>query len=96
MLRNARPVGVLAFPGKKRYEGVRFNDICVTSGWVSVKFHVKICLHKYPVPNTWMAPYTHPNPNRDPQFLTNYFGYDSREKKLNFFNYANFIFNDNK
>ena len=26
------------FPGKKRYEGVRFNVISVTRGWVGVKF----------------------------------------------------------
>ena len=30
-----------SFPGKKHYEGVRFNVICVTRGWVGpwgVKF----------------------------------------------------------
>ena len=26
------------FPGKKRYEGVRFNVIRVTRGWVGVNF----------------------------------------------------------
>ena len=31
-------VGGVSFPGKKRYEGVRFNVICVTRGWVGVKF----------------------------------------------------------
>ena len=30
-------VGV-SFPGKKNYEGVRFNVISVTTGWVRVKF----------------------------------------------------------
>ena len=35
-------VGV-SFPGKKRYEGVRFNVISVTSGWVGVKFPGKKC-----------------------------------------------------
>ena len=29
------------FPGKKRYEGVRFNVISVTMGWVGVKFPEK-------------------------------------------------------
>ena len=40
MLRNAVGVGVGAcqFPGKKRYEGVRFNVIIVTRGCVGVKF----------------------------------------------------------
>ena len=28
----------VSFPGKKRYEGVRFNGISVTRGWVGVKF----------------------------------------------------------
>ena len=27
-------VGGVSFPGKKRYEGVRFNVICITRGWV--------------------------------------------------------------
>ena len=30
--------GVSAFPGKKHYEGVRFNVVSVTRGWVGVKF----------------------------------------------------------
>ena len=30
--------GGVSFPGKKRYEGVRFNVISVTRGWVGVKF----------------------------------------------------------
>ena len=30
--------GVSAFPEKKRYEGVRFNVISVTRGWVGFKF----------------------------------------------------------
>ena len=39
MLRNAvRGGGGVSFPGKKRYEGVRFNVISVTRGWVGVKF----------------------------------------------------------
>ena len=31
-------VGGLIFPGKKRYEGVRFNVISITWGWVGVKY----------------------------------------------------------
>ena len=38
MLRNAMGGGGSAFPGKKRYEGVRFNVISITMGWVGVKF----------------------------------------------------------
>ena len=44
VLRNAVPVGGggwgegVNFPGKKRYEGVRFNVISVTRGWVGVQF----------------------------------------------------------
>ena len=37
MLCNAVGEGV-SFPGKKRYEGVRFNIIIVMRGWVGVKF----------------------------------------------------------
>ena len=36
IVRNA--VGGVSFPGKKRYEGVRFNVISITRGWVGVKF----------------------------------------------------------
>ena len=32
VLRNAMGVGGVNFPGKKRYEGVRFNVIGVTRG----------------------------------------------------------------
>ena len=28
--------GGVSFPGKKRYEGVRFNVISITRGWVGV------------------------------------------------------------
>ena len=38
VLRNAIGGGGVSFPGKKRYEGVRFNVISVTRGWVGVKF----------------------------------------------------------
>ena len=31
-------VGGVQFSGKKRYEGVRFNVINVTRGWVGVQF----------------------------------------------------------
>ena len=36
VLRNA--VGDVNFPGKKRYECVRFNVIRIARGWVGVKF----------------------------------------------------------
>ena len=39
MLRNAvGGGGGVRFPGKKCYEGVRFNIISVARGWVGVKF----------------------------------------------------------
>ena len=41
MLRNADGSGGgggVKFSGKKRYEGVRFNVISVTRGWVGVQF----------------------------------------------------------
>ena len=34
MLRNADGVEGICFSGKKRYEGVMFNVISVTRGWV--------------------------------------------------------------
>ena len=43
VLRNADGVGVgvVRFSGKKRYEGVMFNVISVTRGWVGVQFPEK-------------------------------------------------------
>ena len=42
MLRNADGGrGCVIFSGKKRYEGVRFNVISVTRGWVGVQFPEK-------------------------------------------------------
>ena len=38
MLRNAGGVGGLIFPGKKGYEGVGFNVVSITRGWVGVRF----------------------------------------------------------
>ena len=38
MLRKAVGVGVSAFPENSVMEGVRFNVIRVTRGWVGVKF----------------------------------------------------------
>ena len=35
-------VGGVNFPGKKRYEGVRFNVISVTRGWNKVKQTMKM------------------------------------------------------
>ena len=34
-------VGGVSFSGEKRYEGVRFNVISVTRGWVGVQFPEK-------------------------------------------------------
>ena len=36
-------VGSVNFSGKKRYEGVRFDVIGVTRGWVGVRFPGKKC-----------------------------------------------------
>ena len=45
MLRNADGGGgVSTFSGKKRYEGVMFNVISVTRGWVGVQFPEKNAL----------------------------------------------------
>ena len=41
VLRNADGVGGVRFSGKKRYEGVMFNVISVTRGWVGVQFPAK-------------------------------------------------------
>ena len=42
VLRNADGGrGCVQFSGKKRYEGVRFNVISVTRGWVGVQFSGK-------------------------------------------------------
>ena len=38
MFHNAMGGGGVSVPGKKRYEGVWFNIISVTRGWVGVKF----------------------------------------------------------
>ena len=44
MLRNADGGGGVKFSRKKHYEGVRFNVICVTRGWVGVQFPEKKAL----------------------------------------------------
>ena len=41
VLRNADGGGGVWFSGKKRYEGVMFNVISVTRGWVEVQFPEK-------------------------------------------------------
>ena len=41
MLRNTMGVCAVEFPEKKRYEGVRFNDISVTRGWGLSNFQKK-------------------------------------------------------
>ena len=38
MLHNADRGGKCQFPGKKRYEGLRFSVSSVTRGWVGVQF----------------------------------------------------------
>ena len=38
MLRNADWGGGVTFSGKKRYEGVMYNVISVTMGWMGVQF----------------------------------------------------------
>ena len=43
MLRNADGSGGCQIFRKKRYEGVRFNVISVTRGWVGVRFSGKKC-----------------------------------------------------
>ena len=57
VLRNADGGGGHIFK-KKRYEGVMFNVISVTRGWVGVQFSEKIALR-----NTWMAPEEEANEN---------------------------------
>ena len=42
MLRNADGGGGVTFSGKKRYEGVGFNVISVTRGWVGSNFPEKV------------------------------------------------------
>ena len=44
----------VSFSGKKRYEGVQFNIISVTSGWLGVKFPGKRCYVtlEWPLGNT--------------------------------------------
>ena len=41
MLRNGGGGGGVTFSAKKRYDGLRFNDISITRGWVGVKFPEK-------------------------------------------------------
>ena len=45
MLRNAMWGGGVSVPGQKRYEGVRFNVISVTRGWVGGPIPWKKALH---------------------------------------------------
>ena len=45
MLRNADWVGGVNFSGKKCYEGVMFNVISVTRGWVGGPISRKKALH---------------------------------------------------
>ena len=57
MLRNAVGGGGVSFPGKKRYERVRFNVISVTRGWVGVKFPGKKRYVTLEWPLTRLGPY---------------------------------------
>ena len=43
MLRNADGGGGVQFSSKRRYEGVRFNVVSVTRGWLGVTFPGKKC-----------------------------------------------------
>ena len=43
VLYNTVGGGVCQLSQKKRYEGVRFNVISITRGWVGVKFPRKKC-----------------------------------------------------
>ena len=52
-------VGGVRFCGKKCYEGVRFNVISITMGWVGVKFPGK----KRYVTLEWPLTYTHASTN---------------------------------
>ena len=49
VLRNAYGGGGVTFSGKKRYEGVRYNVISATRGWVGVQF----CGKKHYVTLEW-------------------------------------------
>ena len=55
MLRNAVGGGGVSFPGKKRYEGVRFNVISVTRGWVGFTFPGKMryVTLEWPLTSEW-------------------------------------------
>ena len=45
-------VGGVTFSGKKRYEGVRYNVISVTRGWVGVQFPGKKCYVTFEWPHS--------------------------------------------
>ena len=46
-------VGGVEFSGKKRYEGVRFNVISATRGWVGVQFPGKKRYVTFEWPLSW-------------------------------------------
>ena len=54
MLRNADGVGGAKFSGKKHYEGLRFNVISITMGWVGVQFPEKQRYITLEWPSTWI------------------------------------------
>ena len=52
---------VVKFSGKKRYEGVRFNVISVTRGWVGVQFPDKnrYVTLEWPLEDVFSVPCVH-------------------------------------
>ena len=57
VLSYADGVGGVKFSGKKCYEGVRFNVIGVTRGWVGDQFPEKNCYVTFEWP-LWTLEYT--------------------------------------
>ena len=69
MLCNAVGGGGVSFPGKTCYEGVKFNVISITRGWVGAKFPGKKCYVTLEWPHTrfidkWRAGQPFPPHNR--------------------------------
>ena len=52
MLRNANGGGGVKFSGEMRYEGVRFNVISVTRGWVQIPGKKRYVTLEWPQGNT--------------------------------------------
>ena len=62
-------VGGVKFSGKKRYEGVRFNVISVTRGWVGVQFPGKkrYVTLEWPLESQVFTPNNVPGPGSEPR-----------------------------